>query len=70
MAGGWRGIVNSSLVQPRSGRIGLDETNRLSTLMTRLARLWRKPSVELLPDYLLRDAGLERVGGMTRRRLR
>jgi hypothetical protein len=50
--------------------IGLGETNRLSTLMTRLARRWRRPSTVRLPDYLLRDAGLERIGGVTRRRLR
>ena len=50
--------------------IRFGETNRLSSLVARLSRSWRKPSVGLLPDYLLRDAGLERVGGMTRRRLR
>jgi hypothetical protein len=50
--------------------IRLGETNRLSRLMARLARRWRKPSVELLPDYLLRDAGLERVGGVIRHRRR
>jgi hypothetical protein len=50
--------------------IRLGETNWLLGLMARLARSWRKPSVELLPNYLLRDAGLERVGGVTRRRLR
>ena len=49
--------------------IRLGETNRLSKLMAHLAR-WRRPRTERLPDYLLRDAGLERVGGVTRRRLR
>ena len=62
--------MTTLLMQPRSGRIGLVETNRLSKLMTRLARRLRRPSAERLPDYLLRDAGLERVGGVTRRRLR
>lgn len=50
--------------------IRLGETNRLSKLMARVARRWRRPRTDRLPDYLLRDAGLERVGGMTRRRLR
>jgi hypothetical protein len=50
--------------------IRLGETNRLSMLMTHLARRWRRPRMDRLPDYLLRDAGLERVGGVTRRRLR
>jgi hypothetical protein len=50
--------------------IRLGETNRLSKRMARLARSWRKPSVELLPEYLLRDAGLERVGGLIRYRRR
>jgi len=62
--------VNSSLVQPRSVEIGLGETNWLSKLMGRLARRWRRPSPERLSEHLLRDAGLERVGGVTRRRLR
>jgi hypothetical protein len=30
----------------------------------------RKPSADRLPDHLLRDAGLERVGGVIRRRPR
>ena len=50
--------------------IRLGETNRLSKLMAHLARRWRRPRADRLPDYLLRDAGLERVGGVTRRRLR
>jgi len=62
--------VTRSLVQPRSMEIRLGETNRLSTLVARLARRWRRPPTDRLPDYLLRDAGLERVGGVTRRRLR
>jgi hypothetical protein len=35
-----------------------------------LARRSRKPATERLPDYLLRDAGLERFGGVVRRRVR
>jgi hypothetical protein len=50
--------------------IRLGETNRLSKMMAHLARRWRQPRTDRLPDYLLRDAGLERVGGVTRRRLR
>jgi hypothetical protein len=50
--------------------IRLGETNRLSKLMTHLSRRWRRPRTDRLPDYLLRDAGLERVGGVTRRRPR
>jgi hypothetical protein len=50
--------------------IRLGETNRLSKLMARLARRWRRPPTDRLPNYLLRDAGLERIGGVTRRRLR
>jgi hypothetical protein len=50
--------------------IGLRETNWPSKLMARLMRRWRRPSTEGLPAYLLRDAGLERVAGVTRRRLR
>jgi hypothetical protein len=70
MAGGWRNIVNSSLVQPRSMQIGLGETNRLSRLMARLASRWRRPSVDQLPDHLLRDAGLERIVGVIGRQPR
>jgi hypothetical protein len=33
-------------------------------------RRWRTRSPDKLPEYLLRDAGLERIGGMVRRRLR
>jgi len=58
------------LVQPRSIEIVLDETNWLSRLTARLVRRWRRPSADRLPDYLLRDAGLERVGGVTRARRR
>jgi len=50
--------------------IRLGETNRLSKLMAHMARRWRRPRTDRLPDYLLRDAGLERVGGVTRRRVR
>jgi len=57
-------------MQPRSGRIGLGETSRLSKLMARLATRWRRPSVERLPDHLLRDAGLERIVGVIGRRPR
>jgi hypothetical protein len=66
LAGGWRKNVTSLLVQPRSVTIGLGETNWLS----RLVRRWRKPSVDRLPDYLLRDAGLERIVGVIGRRPR
>jgi len=62
--------VTRSLVQPRSMEIGLGETNWLSTLIARMTRRGQRPSTDRLPDYLLRDAGLERVGGVTRRRLR
>jgi uncharacterized protein YjiS (DUF1127 family) len=58
------------LVQPRSVEIRLGETNWLSKLMARLARRSRRPSTGRLSDHLMRDAGLERVGGVTRRRLR
>jgi hypothetical protein len=58
------------LVQPRSIEIGLGETNWLSRLMARLTGRGRRPSVDRLPDYLLRDAGLERVGGAIRPRRR
>jgi hypothetical protein len=50
--------------------IGLDDANWLSKVAARLTRRWRKPSTDRLSDHLLRDAGLERVGGVTRRRLR
>jgi hypothetical protein len=49
--------------------IGL-ETNWLSKLMARMTRRRRRPSTDRLPDYLLRDAGLERVGGVIRHRVR
>ena len=62
--------MNRSLVQPRSGAITLDELNWLLKAKALLTRRWRRPSVDRLPDYLMRDAGLERIGGLTRRRLR
>jgi hypothetical protein len=58
------------MVQQRSGRIALGEANRMSKLMTRLTRPWRRPSAARLPDYLLRDAGLELVAGVIRTRRR
>ena len=60
--------MNRSLIQPRSGTIRLDELNWLLKVKALLTR--RRPSLDRLPDYLLRDAGLERIGGLTRRRLR
>jgi hypothetical protein len=57
-------------MQPRSGRIGLGETNWLSRLTSRLMRRWRRPSLDRVPDYLLRDAGLERIVGVIGRRPR
>ena len=50
--------------------IRLGKTNRLSKLITRLARRWQRLSPDRLSDHVLRDAGLERVGGVTRPRLR
>jgi hypothetical protein len=50
--------------------IGLGETNWLSRMMARLVRRWRRPSTDRLPDYLLRDAGLERIVGVIGRRPR
>jgi hypothetical protein len=50
--------------------IGLGETNWLSRLIARMTRRGRRPSTDRLPDYLLRDAGLERVGGVIRHRMR
>jgi uncharacterized protein YjiS (DUF1127 family) len=51
-------------------KIGLGETTWLSRTMARLARRRRRPSTARLSDHLLRDAGLERVGDVTRRQLR
>jgi len=62
--------VSSSLMQLRSGRIELGETNWLSKLTGRMVRRWRRPSTDRLPDYLLRDAGLERIVGVIGRRPR
>ncbi|HJT14870.1 MAG TPA: hypothetical protein VJ790_19760 [Dongiaceae bacterium] len=62
--------MTRSLVQPRSIEIGLDETSWLSKLMARLVRRSRMPSTDRLSDHLMRDAGLERVGGVTRQRMR
>jgi hypothetical protein len=43
----------------------------MSRLWARLlARGRRRPSAEHLPEYLLRDAGLDRIGGRTIRRRR
>jgi hypothetical protein len=39
-------------------------------MMARLARRRRRPSMDRLPDYLLRDAGLERIVGVIGRRPR
>jgi hypothetical protein len=50
--------------------IGLGETNWLSKLIARLVRRWRRPSVDRLPDHLLRDAGLERIVGVIGRQPR
>jgi hypothetical protein len=66
----WRKNVTSLLVQPRSVAIRLGETNWLSRLIARLVRRWRRPLVDRVPDYLLRDAGLERIVGVIGRRPR
>jgi hypothetical protein len=67
---GWRRIVTSYLVQPRSLGIGLGGTKKVSGVMARLVRRWRRMSPDRLSDHLLRDAGLERLAGVTRRRTR
>ena len=59
------------VIQPRSTGVGLGEINWFSKLLAAMAvRRWRAPSVQGLSDHLLRDAGLERIGGQTRHRLR
>jgi len=58
------------LVQLRSGRIELGEMNWLPRMMARTVRRWRRPSMDRLPDHLLRDAGLERIVGVIGRRPR
>jgi len=63
--------VTQYAVQPRSTGIRLDGTNRLSKVLALLfVQRWRRPPADRLPDYLLRDAGLERIGGQTRCRPR
>jgi hypothetical protein len=62
--------VIENIVQPRSFEIGLCGPNWLSRLLASLFARRRKPSADRLPDHLLRDAGLERVGGVIRRRPR
>jgi hypothetical protein len=57
-------------MRPRPVTIGLGETNWLSRLTSRLMRRWRRPSMDRLPDYLLQDAGLERIVGVIGRRPR
>lgn len=58
-------------MQPRSSGIEVGGTNWLAKLLARVTvRRWRAPSTEKLSDHMLRDAGLERIGGQTRRRLR
>jgi hypothetical protein len=43
----------------------------MSRLLVRLfARSRRRPSPDRLPEHLLRDAGLDRIGGRTIRRRR
>jgi hypothetical protein len=63
--------LNSSSIQPRSSRIGRNATPSPAKLLARLfLRRWRTRSPDKLPDHLLRDAGLERVGGMVMHRVR
>jgi hypothetical protein len=58
-------------MQPRSAGIRLGEINWFSKLLAAMAvRRRRDPSTQGLSDHLLRDAGLERIGGQTRCRLR
>jgi hypothetical protein len=62
--------VNRYIVQPRSRGIARDATWLAKLRAFVAARRWRRPSTDRLPDHLLRDAGLDRIGGVTRHRLR
>jgi hypothetical protein len=51
-------------------QVRLGERNWLSKMTTRMVRRWRRPSLDRVPDYLLQDAGLERIVGVIGRRPR
>jgi hypothetical protein len=57
-------------MQPRSSRIEVGGTSWLAKMLARVSMRRRVPSTEKLSDHLLRDAGLERIGGRMHRRLR
>jgi hypothetical protein len=71
MAGGGRIIVSQYVVRQRPSGVGLGGQSWISRLLAQMfARRPRRPATDRLSNYLLRDAGLERVGGVVRRRAR
>lgn len=64
-------IVSDFCVQPRRSELAPGSHTLISRLWAAIFdRRHRKPSAQRLSDHLLRDAGLERIGGTIRRRLR
>ena len=57
--------------EPRTIKTGRRESNRLWRLLRGvLAHRRQGPSTHRLPEHLLRDIGLQRIGGKIARRMR